>query len=172
MSTIADDSIFTSAERLAEYCWNGTVWNLEFDETVPLSCSTHIPVKRGPWLFFWAKKSRWGFQPYSANLSSATILCLPSQGRLPAAGVGQKELDHLERAPAATLHRGPIMMHLSLSLSISLSIYLSLSLYIYIYVIYVYIYIYTHTTQRMCNARHDRPRHDMTWHLVTRCKVV
>ena len=26
-------------ERLAEYCWKSTIWNLEFDETVPLHCS-------------------------------------------------------------------------------------------------------------------------------------
>ena len=30
---------FCQVERFAEYCWNDTVWNLEFDETVPCCCS-------------------------------------------------------------------------------------------------------------------------------------
>ena len=30
-------------ERLAEYRWNSTVWNLEFDEIVPLCLSCQIP---------------------------------------------------------------------------------------------------------------------------------
>ena len=42
---------FWTTERLAEHCWNRLVWHLEFDETVPPRCSTHIPVNWSPWWF-------------------------------------------------------------------------------------------------------------------------
>ena len=56
-------------QRSAEYSWNSTVWNLEFNKTIPF-VSPALPVNWGPWQAFWATQIRWDFQPYSANLSS------------------------------------------------------------------------------------------------------
>ena len=40
-------------EGLAEYCWNGTVWNLEFDETVPLCVSRiYQQIEAHKWFLF------------------------------------------------------------------------------------------------------------------------
>ena len=36
-------------ERLEEYCWNSTVWNLEFDEARTPLLFTHIPINWGLW---------------------------------------------------------------------------------------------------------------------------
>ena len=46
-----------------------TVWILEFDETVPLCCSRIYQYIEARDRLFWPKITRWGFQPYSANLS-------------------------------------------------------------------------------------------------------
>ena len=82
---------------LAEYCWNSTVWNLEFDETVPLcfhaytgqlrlginllsqTISMSVPMYSRYWNNLVEFKSCWitnssrCFQPYSANLSPLRV---------------------------------------------------------------------------------------------------
>ena len=63
------DPIKLVFERLAEYCWNSTVWSLEFDETVPLRVSRIYQYIEAVIDFVDPRKTRWGFQPYSANLS-------------------------------------------------------------------------------------------------------
>jgi len=73
-------------EWLAEYCWNGTVWNLKLIETVPLLFSCIYRQIEACDRLFWTKTTHWGFQPYSANLSmSMTSLpnppCQGSDGK-------------------------------------------------------------------------------------------
>ena len=73
------------SEWLAEYCWNSTVWNLKLIETVPLFCSRIYRQIEARDRLFWTKKTHWGFQPYSANLSDKELAkrCCYSSNVLP-----------------------------------------------------------------------------------------
>ena len=43
-------------DGLAEYCWNDTVWNLKFDESVPLCISRIYQYIQAHDRFVWAKQ--------------------------------------------------------------------------------------------------------------------
>ena len=57
-------------------CWNSTLWNLEFDETVPLSRSHIHTNQMRPVIGFVEQQqnTQWGFQLYSANLSCIPVI--------------------------------------------------------------------------------------------------
>ena len=112
-------------ERLGEYCWNCTVWNLEFDETVPLCVHAYISRLR-PVIGL--------FEPTHFDEASNCILptdqwCYRSTWQI------WRVLTCMSRC----LQIGPIP---SKQLGI-ICVYIYIYIYMYIY-IYIYIILVTH----------------------------
>ena len=106
-----------STERLAEYCWNSTVWSLEFDETVPSVFHAYTSQLR----------------PVRGFFLTQQILRFPTVFGQPLIYV----------CPLTVYRR--VLSDISLSLSIYIYIHTYIHTYIHSY-IHTYIHTYNHTT--------------------------